>query len=163
MNRNASRLLSRVVNANIFPLLSALWLVDDSAAVSLRYVLTRDRMMSFRKFSVSSSVVDPAVYPVFSWLLRVQSCTSAHLKPWTAQDVITPCSSHSCLTDLNSFVCCGKPSEVVPSFPLGSGASCLVRRGRCSLDSALMCISLEMRRDCSGKIISSRKQWSGDW
>ena len=36
-----------LVNANIFSLLSALWLVDDSAAVSLRYVLTRDRMMSF--------------------------------------------------------------------------------------------------------------------
>ena len=30
------------MNANIFPLLSALWLVGDSAAVSLRYVLTRD-------------------------------------------------------------------------------------------------------------------------
>ena len=36
-----------LVNANIFPLISALWLVDDSAAVSLRYVLTPDRMMSF--------------------------------------------------------------------------------------------------------------------
>ena len=39
-----------LVNANIFPLLSALWLVDDSAAVSLRYVLTRDWMMSFGEF-----------------------------------------------------------------------------------------------------------------
>ena len=27
-----------LVNANIFPLLSALWLADDSATVSLRYV-----------------------------------------------------------------------------------------------------------------------------
>ena len=36
-----------LVNANIFPLLSALWLLDDSAAVSLCYVLTRDRMMKF--------------------------------------------------------------------------------------------------------------------
>ena len=40
-------LVSSLVNANIFPLLSALWLVDDSAAVSLRYVLTRDRMTIF--------------------------------------------------------------------------------------------------------------------
>ena len=31
-------------------------------------------------------------------------CTHGHLKPWTAQDVITLCSSHSCLTDPNSFV-----------------------------------------------------------
>ena len=36
-----------LVNANTFPVLSVLWLVDDSAVVSLRYVLTRDRMMSF--------------------------------------------------------------------------------------------------------------------
>ena len=36
-----------LVNAHIFPLLSALWLVDDSAAVSLRYVLARDQMVSF--------------------------------------------------------------------------------------------------------------------
>ena len=35
-----------LVNANIFPLLSALWLVDDSTAVILRYVFTRD-LMSF--------------------------------------------------------------------------------------------------------------------
>ena len=69
----------------MFPLLSALWLVDDSAAVSLRFVLTRDLMMSFVKFSVSSSVVHPAVFLVFSWLIHVHSWTSAHLKPWTAQ------------------------------------------------------------------------------
>ena len=36
-----------LVNANMFPLLSALWLVDDSAAVSLRFVLTREWTMSF--------------------------------------------------------------------------------------------------------------------
>ena len=47
MTRNASRLPMSLVNANIFALHSALWLVDDSAAVSLRYVFTRDRMMSF--------------------------------------------------------------------------------------------------------------------
>ena len=34
----------------------------------------------------------------------MHSWTSAHLKPRTAQDVITPCSSHSGLTDPNSFV-----------------------------------------------------------
>ena len=44
-----------------------------------------------------------------------------------AQDVITPCSSHSCLTDPN-LLYCGKPSEVVPSFPFGSGAAWLFRR-----------------------------------
>ena len=38
------------------------------------------------------------------------------IKPWTAEDVITPCSSRSCLTDPN-LLYCGKPSEVVPSFP----------------------------------------------
>ena len=38
------------VNANNFPLISALLLADNSAAVSLRYVLTRDQMMRFWKF-----------------------------------------------------------------------------------------------------------------
>ena len=89
-----------LVNANIFPLLSALWLVDDSAAVSLRYVLTRDRMTIFCVFQL----VLPAVFLVISWFIHVHSWTSAHLKPWTAQDVITPCSSHPCLTDPDSFV-----------------------------------------------------------
>ena len=64
-------------------------------------------------FSGSSSVVHPDVYPVFSGLLHVHSWTSAHLMPWTAQDVITLCSSHSCLNDPNSFVLCNT---------LGSGA-----------------------------------------
>ena len=89
-------------------LLSALWLVDDSAAVSLRYVLTRDRMTTFMCFLVSSSVVLLAVFLVISWLIHVHSKTSAHPKPWTAQDVMTPCSSHSCLTDPNVLYC-GKP------------------------------------------------------
>ena len=35
--------------------------------------------------------------------------------------------SHSCLTDPN-LLYCGKPSEVVPSFPFGSGAAWLLRR-----------------------------------
>ena len=42
--------LSSLENANIFPLLLAIWLVDDSSAVSLRYVFTRVRMMSFGDF-----------------------------------------------------------------------------------------------------------------
>ena len=93
------------MNANIFLLLSSLWLVDDSAAVGFRHVWTRDQMMCFgRCCSGNSSVVQPDVTPVFSRLLHVHSWTTAHLKPWTAQDVITLCSSHSCLTDPNSFV-----------------------------------------------------------
>ena len=38
---------SHLVDAIIFPLISPLWLVGDSDAVSLRCVWTRDRMMSF--------------------------------------------------------------------------------------------------------------------
>ena len=57
----------------------------------------------------------------------MHSWTSAHLRPKTAQDVITPCSSHLCLTDPN-LLYGGKPSEVVPSFPFGSGAAWLLRR-----------------------------------
>ena len=100
----------------IHSLLSALWLVDDCAAVSLRYVWTRDWMTTFLSFQLVPSVVLPAVFLVISWLVHVHSWTSAHLKPWTAQDVTTPCSSHSCLTDPD-LLYCGKPSEVVPSFP----------------------------------------------
>ena len=56
-------------------------------------------------------------------------------------------------------------SEVVPSFTLGRGAAWLFGRLRCFLDSVLMSISLEMRRDCRGKIISSscRMPWSCVW
>ena len=63
-------------------LLSALWLVDDSAAVSLRYVLPRDRMTTFFVFfQLVSSVVLPAVFLVMLWLIHVHSWTSARLKP----------------------------------------------------------------------------------
>ena len=62
-------------------LFSALWLVDDSAAVSLRYVLTRDWMTIFCIFQLVPSVVLPAVFLVISWLVHVHSWTSAHLKP----------------------------------------------------------------------------------
>ena len=56
-------------------------MVDDSAAVSLRYVLTRDRMTTFYVFQLVPSVVLPAVFLVISWLIHVHSWTSAHLKP----------------------------------------------------------------------------------
>ena len=65
--------------------------------------------------SFSSSVVHPAVFLVFSWLIHVHLWTSAHLKPWTAQDVITLCSSRSCLTDPN-LLYCGNPGKWCPVF-----------------------------------------------
>ena len=86
-----------------FPLLSALWLVGDSVAVSLRRVWTRLQMMSVLRIFQVVLLLSHLAYPVFSWL-HVHSWTSANLKPWTPQDVITPCSSHSCLTDPNSVV-----------------------------------------------------------
>ena len=85
------------------PLLSALWLVGDSVAVSLGCVWTRDQMMSFVGFFQVVLLLSHPAFPVFSWL-HMHPRTSALLKPWTAQGVITPCSSHSCLTDSNSFV-----------------------------------------------------------
>ena len=81
-------------------------------------------MTLFSVFQLVPSVVLPAVFLVISWLIHVHSWTSAHLKPWTAQDIITPCSSHSCLTDPD-LLYRGKPSEVVPIFPFGSGAAWL--------------------------------------
>ena len=58
-------------------LLSALWLVDDSGAVSLRYVLTRDRMTTLSKF--------------FSWFLllchpMVDTCALAAIRTSQAID-----------------------------------------------------------------------------
>ena len=58
-----------------------LWLVEDSAAVTLRYVLTRDRMTIFCVFQLVPFVVLPAVFLVISWLIHVHSWTSAHLQP----------------------------------------------------------------------------------
>ena len=46
----------------------------------------------------------------------MHSWTSAHLKPQTAQDVITPYSSHWCLTD-PYLLYCGKPRKWCPVFP----------------------------------------------
>ena len=53
-----------------------------------------------------------------SWLIHVHSWTSAHLKPWTTQDVITPCSSHSCLTDPNLLLWKTLKSGAQFSIPL---------------------------------------------
>ena len=47
MNRECFTSVNESRECRHFPLASQLWLVDDSAAVSLRYVLTRDRMMFF--------------------------------------------------------------------------------------------------------------------
>ena len=49
----------------------------------------------------------------------MHSWTSAHLKPWTAQDDITPCSSHSCLTDPNLLYCGKDPRKWCPVFHSG--------------------------------------------
>ena len=57
------------------------WSVDDSAAVSLRYVLTRDRLTIFCVFQLVPFVVLPAVFFVISWLIHVLSWTFARLKP----------------------------------------------------------------------------------
>ena len=57
-------------------LLSALWLVHDSAAVSLRYVLTRDLMTIICVFQFFL-----LLFLVISWLIHVHSWTSAHLQP----------------------------------------------------------------------------------
>ena len=57
-----------------FPLFQTNSRYDDSAAVSLRYVLTRDRMTTFfGVFQLVPSVVLPAVFLVISWLIHVRS------------------------------------------------------------------------------------------
>ena len=41
--------------------------------------------------------------------------THLGIKPWTAQNITTPCSSNSCLTDPN-LLYCGKPFESGAQF-----------------------------------------------
>ena len=97
-------------------LLSALWLVDDSAAVSLRYVLTRDRMTTFFVFfQLEPSVVLPAVLPCH---LMVDTCALLDIRTSQAID-LTPCSSNSFLTDPN-LLYCGHPFGSGASFPFHS-------------------------------------------
>ena len=156
-----------------FPLLSALWLVGDNIAVSLRCVWTHDRVMTFLRHVQVVLLLSHPAYPVFSWL---------HVHSWTSDPRISShgplkTSSHLAVhihvSPILTRLCRGRTSQVVPILPFGSGASWLLttglysgrRRRRCSLDSTLMCISLEMRRDCNGKTISSRCRtlWSGEW
>ena len=55
-------------------------------------------------------------------------CTHGHphISSLTAQDVITPCSSRTCLTDPD-LLCCGKPFGSGAQFSFGSGAAWLLR------------------------------------
>ena len=66
----------RLVDANIFPLLSALWLVGDSVAVSLRCEL-------LRFVSGSSSVVS---FCCLSCLLIVGTCALMDIRTSEAMD-----------------------------------------------------------------------------
>ena len=93
---------SSLVDVNDFPCcqLSG-WLVTASLSVFVAYGHVTGWWV-LRIFQVVPLLPHLAC-PVFSWL-HVHSWTSAHLKPWTTQDVITPCSSHSCLSDPGSFV-----------------------------------------------------------
>ena len=76
-------------------------------------------------------------YLLFSWSLHVHSWTSAHLGPWTAQGVITLCSSHSCLNDLDSFVLWKN---------LGSGA-------HSSVEWALSLRRCDVARECGVSVL----------
>ena len=69
-------------------LLSALWLVDDSAAVSLRYVLTRDWMTIFCVFQLVPSVVLPSVVLSFCLPchLMVDTCALMDIRTSKAID-----------------------------------------------------------------------------
>ena len=106
---------SRLVNANIFLLFSALWLVDDRAAVSLRHVWTRDRMLSFlRIFSVSSSVVHPAVYPCH---LMVVTCALMDISSHGPVKASSHFAVHMHVSPILTCRIVENPSEGVPRFP----------------------------------------------
>ena len=102
-------------------LLSALWLDDDSAAVSLRYVLTRDQMTTFLCFSVSSFCCSSCCLPCH---LLVDTCALVYIRTSQAIDRSRRHDTlqFTCLTDPN-LLYCGKPEEMVPSFPFGGGAA----------------------------------------
>ena len=101
---------------NIFPLLSALWLVGDSVAVSLRCVWTRDKMMSFLRIC--------QVVLLLFILLSTQSCHGCYMcthgHPHISSHGLLKTSwhlaAHSHVSPILTRLCCGKPSEVVPSF-----------------------------------------------
>ena len=96
--------------------------VDDSAAVSLRYVLTRDWMTIFCVFQFVPFVL-PAVFLVISLLYM---CTHGHPHISSYRPLKT--SSHPAVHIQVSPVLTENPSEVVPSFPFGGGAAWLLRR-----------------------------------
>ena len=108
------------------PLLSALWLVGDSVAVSLGCVWTRDRMMSFvRFFQVVLLLSHPAILSSHGYI-----CTHGH--PHFSSHGPLKASSHLAVhihvSPILTLLCYGRTSDVVPSFPFGSGAAWLSRR-----------------------------------
>ena len=109
-------------------LLSALWLVDDSAAVSLRYVLTRDRMTIFCDFQLVLSVVLPAVFLVMSWLIHVHTHGHPHISSHRPLKTSSHPAVHIHVSPILTFCIVENPEEVVPSFPFGGGAAWLLRR-----------------------------------
>ena len=104
------------MNANIFPLFSAPWLVDDSVAVSLRHVWTREWMLSFWHFV--------QVVLLFFILMSILSshgcymCTTGH--PHISSHGPLKTSSHFAVhihvSPILTRLRCGKLSEAVPSF-----------------------------------------------
>ena len=104
---------SNLVDANDFPCFSALWLVGDSDAVSLRWVWTRDGMRSFLRIFILSILSSHGYM-----------CTHGH--PHISSHGPLKTSSHLAIhihvSPILTRLCCGKPSEVVPSFPFkGAG------------------------------------------
>ena len=152
---------SRLVDANIFPLPSALWLVGDSVAVSLRCVWTRDRMMSFLR-------IVQVVLLLFILLSLLSShgcftCTHGHPHIPSQGPLKTPShfAVHIHVSLILPRLCCGKPSEVVHSFPLVvlRGQSQRRRRTQSSIHSAI-CFSVS---DGSSKVPGHylRASWYG--
>ena len=97
-------------------LLSALWLVDDSAAVSLRHVLTRDLMDDdFLSFLVSSFCCSSCCLPCH---LMVDTCTHGH--PYISSHGPLNTSSHPAVHTHFSpiLTCCivGNPRKWCPVF-----------------------------------------------
>ena len=72
---------SHLVNGNSIPRFQlSVWLVDDSAAVSLRYVLTRDWMTIFLCFSVCSFCGSSCCLPCH---LMVDTCALMDIRTST--------------------------------------------------------------------------------
>ena len=97
------------------PLLSAFWLVDDSNAVSLRCLWTRDRTMRFRRIF---QVVLLLSHPAYS-VSQGYMCT--HGDPLISSHGSLKTSSHLAVhihvSPILTRLCCGRTSEVVPILP----------------------------------------------